>query len=238
MPITNVSNTSAGEKGPGGGGRTTFRPPWVKDGGPPAIPMPKAPWSKRQSLTPVDPPQPTKDNGQTAPKEVKLQSKEVKVPIMTAIKKTPAAQMQSNSSSKTKELEKKTTPVEKPDSSEEVKTTLKKFIKPKETDIEKPKVDDKKLDTDKPKVAGAIEKPGKFVRPVLKKVAKVEVAPIPPKQPPLKSAIKESIKIVEDDSEESEEETSEEETETETETETESESEEEDTKKTNKSKYK
>lgn len=45
---------------PGAGGqppqRTTFRPPWVKDG-PPPIPMPTAPWalnSRRDSKTPTD----------------------------------------------------------------------------------------------------------------------------------------------------------------------------------------
>lgn len=45
---------------PGAGGqppqRTTFRPPWVKDG-PPPIPLPTAPWtlnSRRDSKTPTD----------------------------------------------------------------------------------------------------------------------------------------------------------------------------------------
>lgn len=42
-------------KGPGGdegAQRTTFRPPWVKDG-PPALPMPSAPWipKRRESQT-------------------------------------------------------------------------------------------------------------------------------------------------------------------------------------------
>ncbi|XP_058789597.1 trichohyalin-like isoform X2 [Phymastichus coffea] len=46
---------------PGAGGqqpqRTTFRPPWVKDGGPQPIPMPTAPWtlnSRRDSTTHTD----------------------------------------------------------------------------------------------------------------------------------------------------------------------------------------
>lgn len=35
---------SGGPSGPNGAGRTSFRPPWVKDG-PMALPMPTAPWT-------------------------------------------------------------------------------------------------------------------------------------------------------------------------------------------------
>lgn len=178
MPITNVN--SSADKGPGGGGRTTFRPPWVKGGdGPQPVPMPTTPWSKRNSLT-TDA---AKENGQTSLKDVKLQSREVKVPVTTTTKKT-------------------LTPLKKKDEKKE------------EEDEEK-----------KPTGSSAAEKSGKFVRPALKKVAKVEEATKPPGKGSLATTDKKSVPVgkskapvVEESSEEEEESSYEEVTDTETET--------------------
>lgn len=173
MPITNVNS----DKGPGGGGRTTFRPPWVKGEGPPPVPMPTTPWTKRNSITNDA----SKENGQPSQKEAKLQSREVKVPVMTTTKKSP------------------TQP-----------------LKPKEE--KKEKVEEKK-----PVVPiGSAEKAGKFARPVLKKVAKVEEATKPPSVTTDKKNAKEPVgkskAPVEEESSEEEESSYEEVTETETET--------------------
>ena len=224
MPINNVSKTSAAssaaDKGPGGGGRTTFRPPWVKE----SKDSPQAPWTKR-NVTET----PTKENGQlttaNATKEVKLQSKEVKVPITSVTKKTIPT------------LSKKPKVTSDEESDEVVKKPIKKLVKTteKDNDEEKPKlaVTLKSVSNrDAPaavtkKEPGALEKPGKFVKPVLKKVARPEPAPLPPagdRTTPIKPTWKTEPKKEESD-EESEEESSEEETDTETETETESEEE-------------
>lgn len=174
MPITNVN--SSADKGPGGGGRTTFRPPWVKGEGPQPVPMPTQPWSKRNSLTTETP----KENGQTSQKEVKLQSREVKVPITTTTKKTP------------------TTPLKK-------------------------KEEKKEEEEKKPTATTADKAGGKFARPVLKKVAKVDESTKPPAKGTTASADKKPIgkskaPVVEESSEEEEESSYEEVTETETET--------------------
>lgn len=227
MPINNV-NSAGAEKGPGGGGRTTFRPPWVKDGGPQPIPMPKAPWSKRQSLTtPADLPEAKAEPTPEVPqlKSVKLQSKEVKVPIVSALKKTPVGHL---NASKPKVSE----------DTEVVKNGLQNLLRKTESVNEdenkstKSTIDErmaaKKAAASEAATPGSVEKPGKFVRPVLKKVAKVEPAPAPPavKAAPTKPVVMVPIKKEESESDEEETDSEEEETETETETETESEKEE------------
>lgn len=170
MPITNVN--SGADKGTG---RTTFRPPWVKGTD---APQPTTPWSKRNSITP----DPSKENGQSSQKDVKLQSREVKVPVTTTTtKKAPV-------------------------------TPLKK----KEVEEEK-----------KPSGSATAENQGKFVRPVLKKVAKVEESSKPPSKTTTtdKKSVpvgKSKAPVVEESSEEEEESSYEEVTETETETESES----------------
>lgn len=175
MPITNVN--SSADKGPGGGGRTSFRPPWVKGEGPQPVPMPTTPWSKRNSITTETP----KENGQSSQKEVKLQSREVKVPVMTTTKKSP-----------TQPLKKK---------------------------------EEKKEEVEE-KTPAAADKSGKFVRPALKKVAKVEEATKPPGKVAAATVDKKNVKEpvgkakvpVKEESSEEEESSYEEVTETETET--------------------
>lgn len=219
MPINNV-NSAGAEKGPGGGGRTTFRPPWVKDG-PQPIPMPKAPWSKRQSLTtPADQSESKAEPTPEVPqlKNVKLQSKEIKVPVATTLKKTPASQLKPKVNEDTEvvknglqNLLRKTESVNE-DDSKSTKSTIDERMAAKKAAAEA-------------SAPGSVEKPGKFVRPVLKKVAKVEAAPAPPptKALPPKPVVVAPAKKVESESEEEETDSEEEETETETETESESE---------------
>lgn len=224
MPITNVPNSAGAEKAPGGGGRSTFRPPWVKDG-PQPIPMPKAPWSKRQSLTTpaADAAETKADTASAAPqlKSVKLQSKEVKVPVVAALKKTTASPLT-------------TTKPKASEDTEVVKNGLQNLLRKTESinedDKKSPRgsIDSRmaaKKASEETVAPGTVEKPGKFVRPVLKKVARVEAAPAPPKAAPPKPVVVAPIK--KEESEEEETDSEEEETETETETETESESEEE-----------
>lgn len=153
MPITNINSSL--EKGPGGGGRTTFRPPWVKESNAPTIP-----WSKRNSTAGAPSADASKENGTAATekKEVKLQSKEIKVPVttITAKKTTPTAAKSAKDPIKEPVIKKE----------EEKKTTGRTI--PIEVKKESP-------------ATGALgEKPGKFVRPVLKKVAKVDATPAPP----------------------------------------------------------
>lgn len=83
MPISGAKASDAsknvGSSAPNATGRSTFRPPWVKE-------TPKTdtvPWSKRNSTTTAPTPAP---NG--AAKEVKLQSREIKVPVTITPRKT------------------------------------------------------------------------------------------------------------------------------------------------------
>lgn len=224
MPINNVTNSGA-EKGPGGGGRTTFRPPWVKDG-PQPIPMPKAPWSKRQTTTSDVADAKAESSEPVVPqlKSVKLQSKEVKVPVVSTLKKTAAPPLSATVKPKVNE------------DTEGVKNGLQNLLRKSETINEddgkstnKSSIDErmaaKKAAAAEASPPGSVDKPGKFVRPVLKKVAKVETAPPPVKAAPPKPVIVVPVKKVESESEEEETESEEEETETETETESESEEE-------------
>lgn len=232
MPIHNVSNAN-NNNGADKGGRTTFRPPWVKgDAQTPAAPLLR-PWSQRQKAV---------DAGDAA----KPQSKEVKVPIVSAsaaaaavpaLKKTTVPL--SNSSVATKQ------PPPVNEDVEGVKNGLKSLLRKagEQTVAATPVAEEKRPQLGRTNFGARMasvdepaDKPGKFVRPVLKKVARPEPAPIPPKAAPLKPVVMAPIKkdeseeedsSEEEEEEEVEEEEEEEETETETETETESESEEE-----------
>lgn len=127
MPITNVN--SSADKGPGGGGRTTFRPPWVKGDGPQPVPMPTTPWSKRNSITTETP----KENGQSSQKEVKLQSREVKVPVTTTTKKSPTQPLKKKEEKKEEVEDKKPTGSTADKGGKFVRPALKKVAKVDET---------------------------------------------------------------------------------------------------------
>lgn len=211
MPIHNVSSNNSSANDKNAGGRTTFRPPWVKGEAAqqPAAPILR-PWSQRQKATDA-----TDGSGgaaaasSVASKDVKLQSKEIKVPVQVASTAKPAARLQPQAS----------------EDVEGVKNGLRSMLRKTE---QQPPAVSRKTDDD----ASTQDKSGKFVRPVLKKVVRPEPAPIPPKAPPLKPVVMAPIKKDEssdeedsDDDDDEEEVEEEEETETETETESDSESE-------------
>lgn len=173
MPITNINSSL--EKGPGGGGRTTFRPPWVKETN-----TPTTPWSKRNSTAGATAAETSKENGQPTgaeKKEVKLQSKEIKVPV-TTITATKKPSINAATTAKPKEA---------------IAAAAKKDDEKKSTNRTIPI--EVKTDTEKAKTGSGGEKPGKFVRPVLKKVAKIESAPVAPVVLE-KTQLKETPKVV------------------------------------------
>lgn len=193
MPIGSTNKAGGtGTGGATGSGRTVMRPPWVKDG-PKPIPMPsqEAPWVKRNSI--VDKPA---ANGQPAQKEVKLQSREIKVPVTTERKQSipepvatvkpglkgkvaakpppPPVEESSDSSSEYEEVTETET-----EESEEEEIEVKPLpiqVKLKPVEKKQPIKLDKSASTDKA---------GKFVRPVLKKVAKIDEEPKPAPPPPV-----------------------------------------------------
>lgn len=75
MPI---SGSKAGASKPTGNGTTTGRPPWLKDTGK-TVSTTEAPW--KRNLKPIATPSNNNTNG--VQKEVKLQSREIKVPVVT-----------------------------------------------------------------------------------------------------------------------------------------------------------
>lgn len=201
MPIGSTNKTGGtGTGGATGSGRTVMRPPWVKDG-PKPIPMPtqEAPWVKRNSI--VEKPA---ANGQPAPKDVKLQSREIKVPVTTDRKqsipvvetkvkpglkgKEPAATVKPalkgkvaakpppppvESSSSSSEYEYVTETETEESEEEEIEPEVKPLpiqVKLRPVEKKQPIKLDKSASTDKA---------GKFVRPTLKKVAKIDEEPKP-----------------------------------------------------------
>lgn len=196
MPITGTKGASdKAASSNAAGNRTTFRPPWVKEG-PKPIPMPteSAPWTKRNSTAGVAP-KPAAANG--VQKEVKLQSKEIKVPIVTTRKTSIPEPLipkpkpvkviapEDNYDTSSSEYEEVTDSEEEvseeevteTDSDEEEAKDEPKFqvkLKPVEKPPPQPKVE-KSPSTDKA---------GKFVRPVLKKVPKIDEVPKAQAPPP------------------------------------------------------
>lgn len=196
MPITGTKSASdKAASSNAAGNRTTFRPPWVKEG-PKPIPMPteSAPWTKRNSTAgAAAAPKPAAANGVL--KEVKLQSKEIKVPIVTTrktsipapaipnlkpVKVTAPEDNYETSSSEYEEVtdsEEDEEEVTETDSDAEEAKDEPKFqvkLKPVEKPPPPPKVE-KSPSTDKA---------GKFVRPVLKKVPKIDEVPKTKDPPP------------------------------------------------------
>lgn len=213
MPITGTGANKAGT-GATGSGRAVIRPPWLKDG-PKPIPMPteEAPWVKRNSV--VD-----KLNG--APqKEAKLQSREIKVPVLTERKKSipepvatvkakakaaepapsvkpketaaavkpkgkvaPKPPVESSSSSEYEEVTDEEGSEEEDEVSEtESESESEIEVKPLPIQVKLRPVEKKapiKLDK-----SASSDKAGKFVRPVLKKVAKIDEEPKAAPPPPV-----------------------------------------------------
>lgn len=209
MPITGTKG--AADKAAGSnaaGGRATFRPPWVKEG-PKPIPMPteSAPWTKRNSTAGATAPKPAAANG--IQKEVKLQSREIKVPVVTTrktsipepvipkpkpVKVTVPEDNYETSSSEYEEV----TDSEEEGSEEEVTAT------DSDEDVAKdePKFQVKLKPVEKPPApkvekSPSTDKAGKFVRPVLKKVPKIDEVPkavVPPPTIPEKKVLRTVVK--------------------------------------------
>lgn len=196
MPITGTkSATDKAASSNAAGNRSTFRPPWVKEG-PKPIPMPteSAPWTKRNT-TAAAAPKPAAANG--IQKEAKLQSKEIKVPIVTTrktsipepvipkpkpVKVIAPEDNYETSSSEYEEVtdseeEVSEEEVTETDSEEEAVAKDEPKFQVKLKPVEKPPA---------PKVekSPSTDKAGKFVRPVLKKVPKIDEVPKEKDPPP------------------------------------------------------
>lgn len=177
------------EKTTNSSGRTTFRPPWVKEG-PQPVPMPTPPWTKSK-LTPA-----SQDAGATsaapskAPstttmringmmpnqpvREVKLQSREIKVPIMTERKRPLQEPLKPREKPVVVEVEEEKPKVAKP---QERPVTV---VKKKEVKEEEKEVPVKSPMKALKKVPPPVEKPKeepKVIKPTLKKVVKDEEKP-------------------------------------------------------------
>lgn len=79
MPVINPNGPNQANSAPGQ--RTTFRPPWVKEGGPTPLPMPAAPWTKAKAAE-VDTPSPTPSEGSSAKAEKPQLRKQSKITII------------------------------------------------------------------------------------------------------------------------------------------------------------
>lgn len=197
MPITGTkgANDKAASSNTAGN-RSTFRPPWVKEG-PKPIPMPteSAPWTKRNS-TAAAPPKPAAANG--VQKEVKLQSKEIKVPVVTTRKtsipepvipkpkpvkviapednyETSSSEYEEVTDSEEEGSEEEVTETESEDEAVVAQDEPKFQVKLKPVEKPPPPKVEKSPSTDKA---------GKFVRPVLKKVPKIDEVPKEKPPPP------------------------------------------------------
>lgn len=163
MPVTGSNNA---EKGPGGGGRTTFRPPWVKETGAQSTPAAtnKAPWAKKPDTSAT-----SKENGQPTVKEAKLQSREIKVPVMTTKLKPVPPPL------KPKEERRDSNVSEKSDSDTVADAPVKR-----EGKLEKPKLRHvEAAPKEKTKTPNRLPEQPKL-RPVLEKTPKVEEKAPPP----------------------------------------------------------
>lgn len=231
MPIGSTAKTGTGATG---SGRSVTRPPWIKDD-PKEVPS----WVKRNSLTG------DKANGQPAQKEVKLQSREIKVPIMTERKKsvqeplapvkpkdkatpttsaaesklsakavtptksktpepaavkpkgkvlakTPVVESSSSESEyeevEEEETEEEVTETEESESEESV-SDIEPEVKPSPIQVKLRPVEKKPIKLDK---SASSDKAGKFVKPVLRKVPKIdeEPKPVPPPAPVIEAKLK------------------------------------------------
>lgn len=197
MPISGIK--SGAEKSANAAGRTVFRPSWVKDSkdtkpAEPA-PAPTTPSWKKSAAPAAASKAPTTAASKAAtsngePKTAKLQSKEIKVPVVTTSPRKPAVEP----ASKAKPNSKVVVPEEASSSEyEEVTDSEEDGSEEEVTDSEEGEVEVKPafaevklkpVDKPKPKVekSPSVDRAGKFVKPVLKKVPKIDEAPKP--EPP------------------------------------------------------
>lgn len=204
MPITGIPKTSAASKTPTAASKTTpatktaapssnatARAPWLKDAGKTASTT-QAPWSKRNTTAPA----PSPANG--TQKEVKLQSREIKVPVVTQRKVSiptveptvkpkpvkvtvPEDEYETSSSGEYEEVT---------DSEEEEEVTETESDSSLEADDEnknKLPIEVKLKPVQKPievKKSPSVDRAGKFVKPALKKVPTLDKLNKPKAPPP------------------------------------------------------
>lgn len=207
MPVNGA--TSKGSSGPS---RTTFRPPWVKDADGDKAPSPSRLKSAekgdgvKKTAAAADP----KENGQPKQMSVKLQSREVKVPVMTETRRPSQQLLKPKKKEPEPEPESET---ESEEESEEESSSDSEPKKPPPKVVKKP-VELKKVEETKPvkrreneklprkdSTTDATEKPrNKFMgevklKPVLKKTPNIDELPERPKSmlletPVLKKVVK------------------------------------------------
>lgn len=207
MPISGIKSTTA-SKAPSAASKTTTpagkttatsasnassRAPWLKESGKTAATT-QAPWSKRNATTAAATAAKPDDKSNGTQKDVKLQSREIKVPV-TTVRKT-SIPSEPLVKPKPKEV-KVTVPEDKYEtSSSEYEEVTDSEEEETETESEEEASDDenkhkmpiqvKLKPVDKPaevKKSPSVDRAGKFVKPALKKVPTLDKI-IKPKPPP------------------------------------------------------
>lgn len=207
MPISGIKSTAASKTPSSAASKTTTpagktaatpassatsRAPWLKDSGKTAATT-QAPWSKRNATATTTPAKPD-DKANGTQKEVKLQSREIKVPV-TTIRKTSIPAADPAPKPKPKEDVKVTVPEAKYETSsseyeeetddEETETESEEEVDSDENKHKIP-IQVKLKPVEKPaevKKSPSVDRAGKFVKPALKKVPTLDKLN-KPKPPP------------------------------------------------------
>lgn len=198
MPISGIPKTSVASKTAAPSGNVAARAPWLKDAGKTASTT-QAPWSKRNATTTSAPSPADKSNG--TQKEVKLQSREIKVPVVTqrkvsvpivepAVKPKPVKVTVPEDEYETSSSEYE----EVTDSEEEVtETESDSSLEADDENKHKLPIEVKLKPVQKPnevKKSPSVDRAGKFVKPALKKVPTLDKLnkpkPLPPTIPEAK----------------------------------------------------
>lgn len=190
------TTTAAGKTAAAPASNATSRAPWLKDSGKTAATT-QAPWSKRNSTTTTTPAAAKADDKSNGTqKEVKLQSREIKVPV-TTLRKTSIPTTEPLVKPKPKdvkvtvpedEYETSSSEYEEVTDSEEEETEETESEEEESNDEEKHKmpIQVKLKPVAKPaevKKSPSVDRAGKFVKPALKKVPTLDKL-IKPKPPP------------------------------------------------------
>lgn len=210
MPISGIRSTAASKTPSSAASKTTTpagkttttsasnatapRAPWLKDSGKTTATT-QAPWSKRNATTTATTPAKADDKNNGTQKEVKLQSREIKVPITTVRKTSIPAEPVVKP--KPKDVKVTVPEDEYETSSEEEEEETESEEEVTETESEEEVDDDdnkhkmpiqvKLKPVDKPaevKKSPSVDRAGKFVKPTLKKVPTLDKLNKQPKPPP------------------------------------------------------
>lgn len=212
MPISGIKSTAA-SKAPSAASKTTTpagkttatstsnatsRAPWLKDSGKTTATT-QAPWSKR-NLTSAATAEKPDDKSNGTQKDVKLQSREIKVPVTTVRKSSiPVEPLVKPKPKDVKEEETSSSEYEEVTDSEEEETETESDSEEEELDGDDSKhkmpIQVKLKPVEKPaevKKSPSVDRAGKFVKPALKKVptldkiAKAKPPPTIPEAIPLR----------------------------------------------------